>query len=96
MSRLRAEFSYWYPLDLRCSAKDLIRNHLTMSLYNHACIWKNKPELWPRGFFCNGYTLLNGDKMSKNTGNYLTMKEAIDSFGADATRVALADSGDTL
>lgn len=33
---LQNEFNYWYPLDLRCSGKDLIRNHLTMSLYNHA------------------------------------------------------------
>ena len=30
---------YWYPLDLRCSGKDLIKNHLTMSLFNHAAIW---------------------------------------------------------
>lgn len=33
---LRDEFRYWYPLDLRVSAKDLVRNHLSMSLYNHA------------------------------------------------------------
>ncbi len=33
---LRENFKYWYPLDLRVSAKDLVRNHLTMSLYNHA------------------------------------------------------------
>ena len=26
------------PLDLRVSGKDLIRNHLTMALYNHAAI----------------------------------------------------------
>lgn len=33
--KLREEFNYWYPLDLRCSGKDLIKNHLTMSLFNH-------------------------------------------------------------
>jgi len=33
---LREQFRYFHPWDLRCSAKDLIRNHLTMSLYNHA------------------------------------------------------------
>lgn len=42
----RTEFEYWYPMDLRCSAKDLIPNHLTMALYNHASIWKDRPELW--------------------------------------------------
>lgn len=36
---MRHEFNYWYPMDLRVSGKDLIRNHLTMSLYNHAAIW---------------------------------------------------------
>lgn len=39
LKRLRHEFEYWYPMDMRVSAKDLIRNHLTMSLYNHAAIW---------------------------------------------------------
>jgi leucyl-tRNA synthetase len=39
LDALRREFRYWYPLDLRVSGKDLINNHLTMSLYNHAAIW---------------------------------------------------------
>ena len=34
--------------------------------------------------------------MSKNTGNFLTLYDSIDLFGADATRFALADAGDTL
>jgi leucyl-tRNA synthetase len=51
-------------MDLRVSAKDLIRNHLTMSLYNHYAIWES-PDMMPRGFFCNGYILVNGKKMSK-------------------------------
>lgn len=38
--KLREEFEYWYPMDLRCSGKDLIKNHLTMSLFNHAAIFK--------------------------------------------------------
>ena len=35
LKMLKREFNYWYPMDLRVSGKDLIRNHLTMSLYNH-------------------------------------------------------------
>lgn len=50
----RKEFRFWYPMDLRVSGKDLIYNHLTMSLYNHACVWEKEPDMWPRGFFCNG------------------------------------------
>lgn len=33
---MRKEFLYWYPMNLRCSGKDLIKNHLTMCLFNHA------------------------------------------------------------
>ena len=54
LEKLRAEFKYWYPLDLRVSGKDLIQNHLTMSLYNHVAVWNDKPELWPKSFFTNG------------------------------------------
>jgi leucyl-tRNA synthetase len=59
LEKLRAEFEYWYPMDLRVSAKDLIPNHLTMALYNHAEIWKEQPQMWPRGMYCNGHIMVN-------------------------------------
>lgn len=96
LAKLRYEFDYWYPMDLRCSGKDLIRNHLTMSLYNHAAVWDQDLSKMPRGYFCNGYVLVNGEKMSKSLGNFLTMRDCIERYGVDATRVALADAGDTL
>eukprot|EP00923_Selenidium_pygospionis_P038391 GHVN01066984.1.p1 GENE.GHVN01066984.1~~GHVN01066984.1.p1 ORF type:complete len:963 (+),score=79.61 GHVN01066984.1:2247-5135(+) len=96
IKRCRSEFMYWYPMDLRVSAKDLIFNHLTMCLYNHSAIWDDQPHLWPKGFFCNGYVLVDSQKMSKSVGNFITIKEAVDTLSADATRVALADAGDTL
>jgi leucyl-tRNA synthetase len=61
LKKMRHEFEYWYPMDLRVSGKDLIRNHLTMSLYNHATIWKdNMEQRMVRNYFCNGYLMLNG------------------------------------
>ena len=60
MNRMRDEFLYWYPMNLRCSGKDLIKNHLTMSLFNHAAIWEDEPDKWPRGYYCNGYILVEG------------------------------------
>ena len=45
-------------MDLRVSAKDLIPNHLTMCLYNHAEVWKDQPQLWPRGIYCNGHIMV--------------------------------------
>jgi len=40
--------------------------------------------------------VLNNEKMSKSTGNFLTLGDCIDKFGVDATRVTLADAGDGL
>ena len=34
--------------------------------------------------------------MSKSTGNFLTINDCIDLYGADATRIVLADSGNSL
>lgn len=97
LKKMRNEFEYWYPMDLRVSAKDLIRNHLTMSLYNHAAIWKeNMEQRMCRGYFCNGYLMLNNEKMSKSTGNFMTLKECIQRYGIDVSRIALADAGDSL
>jgi leucyl-tRNA synthetase len=93
---LRAEFMYWYPMDLRVSGKDLIQNHLTMSLYNHAAVWGAEPDRMPGGFFCNGHVLVDGEKMSKSKGNFIMLHEAVSRWGADATRFALADAGDSL
>ena len=95
LAKMRHEFEYWYPMDMRVSAKDLIRNHLTMCLYNHAGIWEDE-KLLPRSIFCNGYVLLDKRKMSKSEGNFLTLRDAIDLFGVDATRLTLADAGDGL
>jgi len=95
LQKLRGEFEYWYPLDMRASGKDLIRNHLTMSLYNHSAVWEDHKYM-PRSIFCNGWILVNGAKMSKSTGNFFTIRQCIDKFGVDATRMALADAGDSL
>ena len=96
LAKLRYEFNYWYPMDLRVSGKDLIRNHLTMSLYNHQAIWQDNERRMTRSYFCNGYLNLNGEKMSKSTGNFMTLGQCIKRYGSDATRICLADSGDTL
>ena len=52
--------------------------------------------MWPKGFFCNGYINVNGEKMSKSLGNFLTLEECVKMYGSDATRIAFADAGDTL
>jgi leucyl-tRNA synthetase len=94
--KMRGEFNYFYPVDLRVSGKDLIMNHLTMFLYNHAAIWEDNQAMWPRSIYCNGHILIDQKKMSKSAGNFVTLAEAIDRYTADGARMALADSGDSL
>ena len=96
LKEMRNSFTYWYPLDLRCSGKDLIGNHLTMSLYNHAVVWDKNQDYMTRGYYCNGYILVDGQKMSKHLGNFLTASDLVESYGADASRITLADCGDSL
>ena len=95
LKEMRNSFTYWYPMNLRCSGKDLIGNHLTMSLYNHAAVW-NDEKMMTRGYFCNGYILVNNQKMSKSKGNFLTIHDLVSRYGCDASRIALADCGDGL
>ncbi|KAL9040610.1 MAG: hypothetical protein Q9214_004418, partial [Letrouitia sp. 1 TL-2023] len=92
LDTMRREFEYWYPLDVRISGKDLIPNHLTFFLYVHLALFPR--EFWPRSIRANGHLMLNGEKMSKSKGNFLTLNDAITKYGADATRIALADAGD--
>lgn len=94
LDTMQREFEYWYPLDLSTSGKDLMQNHLTFFLYVHLALFPK--DCWPRSVRVNGHLLLNGQKMSKSTGNFLTLDDAVRKFGADATRVALADAGDGM
>lgn len=94
LASMRSEFEFWYPFDLRASGKDLIQNHLTFSLYNHSAIFPERH--WPQRMRCNGHLLLNGEKMSKSTGNFKTLAQAVAEYSADAVRVALADAGDGM
>ncbi|XP_065143328.1 leucine--tRNA ligase, cytoplasmic-like [Paramisgurnus dabryanus] len=96
LQKLRREFEYWYPVDVRVSGKDLVPNHLSYYLYNHVAMWPNDSGKWPKAVRANGHLLLNSEKMSKSTGNFLTLSQAIAKFSADGMRLALADAGDTV
>lgn len=91
IDEMRREFLYWYPLDIRVSGKDLVSNHLTMALFNHYAIWKDFSKM-PRKYLVNGHLLLNGEKMSKSSGVFLTMADAVKKYGTDPTRLTLANN----
>jgi len=93
LKKSKESFEYFYPVDLRVSGKDLIGNHLIFFIFNHVALFDEK--YWPKGIFTNGHLMLNSQKMSKSDGNYLTVEDALAKFGASATRMCLADCGDT-
>lgn len=90
----RQQFRYWYPVDLRVSGKDLINNHLVMSLYNHIALFGE--EYTPKSFFCNGYVTVDKKKMSKSEGNFITVKDAIKDYGITILKLCIADAGDSI
>ena len=83
----RDEFIYWYPFDLRNSAKELVPNHLSFCIFHHAALFP--PEHWPKAIGVNGMLMIEGQGMHKSKGNFITLKVAVEKYGADATRCAL-------
>ncbi len=92
--RLRQEFTYWYPLDLRNTGKDLVQNHMMFCLFGHVAMFPR--TLWPRGFGVNGWVSVSGRKMSKSRGGAIYLGDALRDFGADPLRFAVANAGDGL
>jgi len=87
LEEMRKEFFYWYPVDLRVSAKELVPNHLTFFIFHHTALFP--PEHWPKAIGVNGMLMIEGRQMHKSKGNFVTMKNAIEDYSADAIRCAL-------
>jgi leucyl-tRNA synthetase len=94
LKAMRNEFLYFYPLDSRHSAHELIPNHLTFMIFNHTAIF---PEnLWPRQIVTNGHVMMEGAKMSKSFGNIIPLREALTMFGADPIRLSVLATAELL
>lgn len=94
IEKLKEEFEYWYPFDIRNSGKDLIQNHLTFCLFNHVAIFPKK--YWPKGFGVNGWVRVESQKMSKSLGNMIPLTEMAEKFGADVSRLTILNGGEDL
>ena len=92
VSEIQNEFNYWYPLDWRLSAKDLVGNHLSFLMFAHSAIYPE--EKWPRGTVVFGMGLLEGNKMSSSKGNVILLKDAIRDYTADVVRLFLMASAE--
>ncbi|HID27928.1 MAG TPA: leucine--tRNA ligase [Methanosarcinales archaeon] len=92
LEKMRSDFEYWYPVDLRSSGKDLVANHLLFFLFHHLAIFPE--EKCPKTIAINGFVSLEGQKMSKSKGPLLTLKRAVSEYGADTTRMYILSSAE--
>ncbi|KXB05488.1 hypothetical protein AKJ49_00670 [candidate division MSBL1 archaeon SCGC-AAA382A03] len=87
LEEMRRQVEYWYPLDYRLSANELISNHLTFHIFHHVALFN--PDKWPQGIGSFGMALLEGNKMSSSKGNIIPINEATEKYGADPVRLYL-------
>jgi leucyl-tRNA synthetase len=92
VKEIQDEFNYWYPLDWRLSAKDLVGNHLSFLMFAHSAIYPK--DKWPKGTVVFGMGLLEGNKMSSSKGNVILLKDAIRDYTADVVRLFLMASAE--
>jgi leucyl-tRNA synthetase len=92
VDKIQKEFNYWYPLDWRLSAKDLVGNHLSFLMFAHSAIFPK--DKWPKGTVVFGMGLLEGNKMSSSKGNVILLNDAIDQYSADVVRLFLMSSAE--
>jgi leucyl-tRNA synthetase len=50
----------------------------------------------PRNFYVNGHVMIDHEKMSKQNGNFITIRDGIERYGRDALRFTLAYAGDGI
>ncbi len=92
IKRCRESFDYWYRATSRHSGADLIFNHLTMYIFNHAAIFPK--ENWPKQIVVNGNVLSEGEKMSKSIGNIVPLVDGVEKYGTDVIRALVIASAD--
>jgi leucyl-tRNA synthetase len=94
LKQMHDEFMYFYPLDSRHSARELIPNHLTFMIFNHTAIFPENH--WPQQIVTNGQVMMEGSKMSKSFGNIIPLREGLNKFGADPLRLSVLSTAELL
>lgn len=91
---MKKEFEYFYPVDFRNSAKELVQNHLTFYIFQHVAIWPER--YWPKIIGVNGFVNVEGEKMSKSKGNIIPLTDLVKQYGADLTRLNIVSSAEGI
>jgi methionyl-tRNA synthetase len=77
-----ADFKHFWPADVQIVGKDIIRFHAT--IWPAILLALDLPL--PKQLYVHGFINVEGKKMSKSLGNYVTPDEIVKKFGTDAFR----------
>ena len=81
-------YLYEDNLDIHCGGDDLIFPHHENEIAQSESIIKNFARYWLH----NGMIMINGKKMAKSEGNYITIKEALKEYSGNAIRFFMLSS----
>jgi leucyl-tRNA synthetase len=92
LKRIREEFEYWYPNDLRHTAPPHLSNHLAFFLMHHAAIFPERHL--PKAITLNELVIREGQKISKSKGNVIPLAKVSELYGVDLYRLYCAINAD--
>ncbi len=87
LREMRANFDYWYPLAFNTSAIELIPNHMSFSIFQHAAIFP--PAKRQLGTLNLGMLVIEGQKMASSKGNVVLIEDISKRIGPDMVRFFL-------
>lgn len=92
LKKIREEFEYWYPNDLRHTAPSHLSNHLAFFLMHHAAIFPENH--FPKAVTLNELMIREGRKISKSKGNAIPLAKISEFYGVDLYRLYCAINAD--
>ena len=83
---IKADFDYWYPVDINLGGKEHKTVHFPVYIMNHVAIMPEQKR--PRGIFVHWWVTQKGkEKISKSKGGAEPIVEAAVTYGVDAMRL---------
>ncbi|MBN1860956.1 MAG: leucine--tRNA ligase [Candidatus Thermoplasmatota archaeon] len=83
---IKADFDYWYPVDINLGGKEHKTVHFPVYIMNHVAIMPEQKR--PQGIFVHWWVTQKGkEKISKSKGGAEPIVEAATIYGVDAMRL---------
>ncbi|WP_455392312.1 class I tRNA ligase family protein, partial [[Eubacterium] cellulosolvens] len=93
--KIKADYDYWYPVDINLGGKEHKTVHFPVFLMNHVAILGD--DKWPQGIFVNWWvTQAAGDKISKSQvskGGAEPIPDAAEKYTVDGMRLYYSHVG---